>query len=115
VGAPGLPGLTDPLIAWTNLSTPPSGMTFWRGDLYVATLGSEAVVRAEIQRRRDGYRVLSIERWFHDGQDAMGRYGRLRDVVVGPDDALYVLSNKLDSGADPRDGHDRILRIDRSL
>jgi glucose/arabinose dehydrogenase len=115
VGAPGQGGFTDPLIAWTRRPTPPSGMTFWRGDLYVATLGSEALIRIEIERRRDGYRVSAIERWFNDGRDPAGRYGRLRDAVVGPDDALYVLTNRLDGGGTPEAGDDRIIRIDRGL
>jgi glucose/arabinose dehydrogenase len=111
-GAPGRPGLIDPVIAWTTLGAPPSGMTFWRGDLFVATLGSEALVRATIEATRHGHHVTSIERWFNDGGSHIGRYSRLRDAVVGPDDALYVLTNHLDAGGDPRDGHDRILRID---
>jgi hypothetical protein len=86
-------------------------MAFWRGDLYLATLGSESLVRIELEAVPRGYRVRSIERWFHDGKDQVGRHSRLRDVVVGPDDALYVLTNKLDAGGDPAEG-DRILRIE---
>lgn len=109
VGAPAKRGLTDPIATWSGRSVPPSGMTFWHGDLFVATLGAEALLRIRVSRNRNGYRVESIDRWFNDG--AAGRYGRLRDAVVGPDDALYVLNNKLDGGGDPKQGDDRILRI----
>lgn len=112
VGAPNRRGLTDPLISWTSRTTPPSGMAFWRGDLFVATLGSESLVRVRLDLTPDGYRVTAIERWFHDGgENSVGRYGRLRDAVVGPDGALYVLNNKLDSDWDTSTGDDRILRI----
>ena len=41
-----------------------------------------------------------------------GRFGRLRDAVAGPDGALYVLTNNRDGRGDPRQGDDRILRIE---
>jgi quinoprotein glucose dehydrogenase len=109
VGAPRRNGLADPLISWNQRTTPPSGMTFWRGALYVATLRSEALARIAVSRVGEGWRVDSIERLFHDGND--GRYGRLRDAVAGPDGALYVLTNNRDGRGSPRPGDDRILRI----
>jgi glucose/arabinose dehydrogenase len=99
----------DPIVMWPH-ATPPSGMTFHRGGLYVATLRSEALVRIGLERRGNGYEVTEIDRLFaNDWFD--GVYGRLRDVVVGPDDALYVLTNNLDGRGDPRPGDDKILRV----
>ncbi len=54
--------------------------------------------------------VTAIERWFADG-DFHGRYGRLRDVVVGPDRALYFLTNNRDGRGTPRPADDKIYRI----
>ncbi len=105
-GAPSRRGLVDPIVAWPEVATPPSGAAFWRGDLYIATLGSQALVRIVLK----GGRVAGIERWFNDGDD--NRYGRLRDAVRGPDGALYVLTGNRDwRGSDPDPGDDRILRI----
>lgn len=110
VGAPGLPEYKDPIVAWPDVTTPPSGMTFWRGDLYVATLRSQALIRVGLAQEGGRYRATLIERWFaRSGQD--GRHGRLRDAVVGPDGALYVLTNNRDGRGRPRPGDDRILRI----
>lgn len=109
VGAPHREGFVDPLIAWTDRTTPPSGMSFWHGALYVATLRSETLVRVRLARDGGSWRVQSIERLFHDGDRA--RYGRLRDAVVGPDGALYVLTNNRDGRGSARPGDDRILRI----
>ena len=39
----------EPLTYWVPVSIAPSGMTFWRGDLMVATLASQALNIAEIE------------------------------------------------------------------
>ncbi|HEX7007710.1 MAG TPA: PQQ-dependent sugar dehydrogenase [Alphaproteobacteria bacterium] len=109
VGAAGDARYRDPLVAWPERATPPGGIAFWRGDLYVTTLRSQALIRVALDRAGEGWRVTAIERWFNDGSD--GRYGRLRDAVVGPDGALYVLTSNRDGRGSPRRGDDRILRI----
>lgn len=110
VGAPSLAGLIDPLAAWPRHTTPPSGMAFWRGELYVATLRSQALLRLRLADQAAGYRVTAVERWFVTAGDE-GRYGRLRDAVAGPDGALYVLTNNRDGRGRPQPGDDRILRL----
>jgi glucose/arabinose dehydrogenase len=40
-----------------------------------------------------------------------GTYGRLHDVVVGPNNALYVLTNNHDGRGKPQEGDDKILRL----
>ncbi len=99
----------DPVIMWMR-ATPPSGMTFWNGRLYVATLRSQALVRIDLERAGDGYEVVAIDRLFANDWFS-GVYGRLRDSVVGPDGALYVLTNNRDGRGSPRSGDDRILRL----
>ena len=116
-GAPGLKSFRDPLVVWGK-STPPSGMTFCSGKLltrlggglFVATLRSEALIRIRLQRTGASFRVTAIERWFaRDYRD--GTYGRLRDVVEGPDGALYFLTNNRDGRGEPKPGDDKIYRI----
>ena len=111
VGAPGLAPFVDPVVAWSETTTPPSGMAFWRGDLYVATLGSEALIRIRLEPAAGTYRVTRIERWFATGP-AGGRLGRLRDAVTGPDGALYVLTSNRDGRGHVRPGDDRIYRLE---
>lgn len=117
VGAPGRKPFIDPFILWKK-TTPPSGITFCRGkrfpefkdDLFAATLRSEALIRIRVQKRKEAYHVEAVERWFAKDFDS-GKFGRLRDVVEGPDGALYVLTNNRDGRGRPRPGDDKILRL----
>lgn len=109
VGAAGVEPYIDPIIMW-NSATPPSGMTFFHGDLFIATLRSRALIRIKLNKENNEYNVTAIERWFaNDEYD--GKYGRLRDAVVGPDNALYVITNNTDGRGRPFPGDDKILRI----
>lgn len=115
IGAPGLKKYIDPIIVWKH-TTPPSGITFYKGnvlkhlkgDLFVATLKSQALIRIRLEK--DPEKVARIERWFASDYSE-GKYGRLRDVVEGPDGALYFLSNNRDGRGNPKPGDDRIYRI----
>jgi glucose/arabinose dehydrogenase len=53
----------------------------------------------------DGNRVVSDKPMYE------GKYGRLREVVEGPDGAIYLLTNNTDGRGTPRSGDDRIIRI----
>ncbi len=92
-------GMAQPIYKWVP-SIAPSGMTFytgaafpnWQGDLFVGSLKFGLLVRLEVQ----GEQVVSEERMLDR------RYGRIRDVVQGPDGYLYLLT-------DDRDG--QVLRL----
>jgi len=110
IGAGRVKGFEDPIVVWQE-ATPPSGMTFYsgklipelKGDLFVATLRSEALIR--IRFKKETTEVLSIERWFQS------RLGRLRDVVEGPDGAIYILTSNRDGRGSPRQKDDKIYRL----
>jgi quinoprotein glucose dehydrogenase len=117
VGAPGIKPYIDPLVVWKK-TTPPSGITFYRGNLlphlkdnlFVSTLRSEDLIRIKLKREDKRYQVSDIERWLAT-DDQGGKYGRLRDVVQGPEGALYFLTNNRDGRGNPRQGDDKIYRI----
>jgi glucose/arabinose dehydrogenase len=99
-------------------AAPPGGAVFyrggeiseWKGSLLVATLGSKHLHRIVFERR-DPRRVEHHEVYFL-GEPPTG-LGRLREVVVGPDGALYVATSNCDGrGLCPPD-RDKIYRITR--
>ncbi|MDP4733472.1 MAG: PQQ-dependent sugar dehydrogenase [Limnohabitans sp.] len=84
------PGMVQPLYKWVP-SIAPSGMAFvsgsqfsqWQGDLLVGALRGQLLVRLVL----DGEKVLREERLLQ------GRAGRIRDVRMGPDGLVYLLSD----------------------
>lgn len=111
IGKMGMEKFEDPVIMW-EVTTPPGGMTFWNGDLYVATMLSEALVRIkmEVKYSPEQVEITDIDRWFAE-RGKKGRYGRLRDAAAGPDGALYVTTSNRDGRGSPGDEDDLILRI----
>ena len=84
------PGMVQPLHKWVP-SVAPSGMAFvsgsqfpqWQGDLLVGALRGQLLVRLVL----DGEKVLREERLLQ------GRAGRIRDVRMGPNGLIYLLSD----------------------
>ncbi|HEY3486924.1 MAG TPA: PQQ-dependent sugar dehydrogenase [Gammaproteobacteria bacterium] len=84
-------GMKQPLYYW-DPSIAPSGMAFysgdafpnWRGDLFVGSLKFGLLVRLKIEKAK----VTHEERLFK------GMLGRIRDVRIGPDGFIYVLTDE---------------------
>ncbi len=72
----------------------------WTDD-FVATLAGSHLLRV----RTSGSQIYSQERLL------AGMFGRLRDVVTGPDGYLYFSTNNRDGRGNPVATDDRILRI----
>ena len=84
------PGMVQPLHLWVP-SIAPSGMAFvngsqfplWAGDLLVGALRDQMLVRLVL----NGEKVVREERLLQ------GRVGRIRDVRMGPDGLVYLLTD----------------------
>ncbi len=74
----------------------------WRGSMLFGTLRGESLRRLTFAA--DGS-VADEEVLYED------RYGRIRDVAVGPDGAVYFTTSNQDGRGSPRSGDDKILRI----
>lgn len=109
LGAADIAPYTDPVVMWKQ-ATPPAGAVFHNDFFYLATLGSEALIRIMFHHSDGGWETREIVRLFAE-DDYDGIYGRLRSVTVGPDNALYVLTSNRDGRGRPREGDDKILRI----
>lgn len=109
VGAPHWKDYIDPIVMWNKAAVPPAGMVFYKGDLFVASLGGQALIRIVMDREKD-YTVQQVQRWFSYAP-SKGIYGRMRDIAIGPDGHLYVTTSNTDGRAEQRIHDDKILRI----
>ncbi|GHD57142.1 glucose sorbosone dehydrogenase [Thalassobaculum fulvum] len=87
------PGLEQPVYYW-DPSIAPSGLAVvtgdlfpaWRGDLLVGALKDQMLVHLTVE----GDRVVGEERLFRRS------FGRVRDVRMGPDGAIWLLTDEPD-------------------
>ena len=107
-GSASAAGIQSPIVFYSS-TIAPSGIAFYRGqripqfanNLFVATLRGTHLLRLTTDARR----VVTQERLLD------GTFGRLRDVVTGPDGYLYFCTNNRDGRGNPVAGDDRVLRI----
>ncbi len=97
------PRYVKPLLESGEETWAPSGMAFLGGDLFVAGLRGQRLLRVTLAP--DLRRVVRVTTLLN------ATHGRLRDVVVGPDGALYVTTSNRDGREWPKPDDDRILRV----
>ena len=89
------PGVYEPIHIWEG-SMAPSGMAFyqgeeynnWDGNLFVGSLYLEQLHRLVIDGESIAHEEILLE----------GTVGRIRDVRLGPDGYLYLLTDESDGG-----------------
>jgi glucose/arabinose dehydrogenase len=89
------------MAQWATDDASPSGLVYTRGTFFMAGLGGE--------------RLWVI--YLHDGlvdpvEYFTGEYGRIRDVVAGPDGTVWFLTNNTDGRGTPRDGDDHLWQLE---
>ena len=89
-------GMENPLIHSNNETWAPSGMAYYNGSIYFATLRGEAVKRYYL----DSGKL----------EDVITNVGRVRDVFI-ENDQLYFVSNNLDGRGTPTKGDDQLYQI----
>ena len=105
-GIVGRGGFADPVRQWRTADASPSGICIGPdGAVLMAALKGESLWKIPVSA--DGttgepQRLLQ------------GTYGRLRDVLVGPDGNVWIVTNNTSRGT-VRDGDDRIVRLPESL
>ncbi len=92
----------QPEVVWRTSEASPSGLAFLDGSLWMASLRGERLWRVDVQ----GGRATDPTGFF------VGEYGRLRTVVVAPDDRLWVTTSNRDGRGDPAPEDDRILLVE---
>ena len=89
---------SNPVKQWSTSEASPSGLLATHNTLFMAALRGERLWAIYPDTRQ-----VDAEPWF------TGDFGRLRDVIDGPDGTLWVLTNN--TGRSPRDGDDKVLEV----
>lgn len=101
-GRGGAPRFVDPVLESVGETWAPSGIAFGGGDLFIAGLRGRRLLRVTLA---PDLAVVRVASFFES------TYGRLRDVVAGPDGTLYVTTSNRDGRGWPAHDDDRILRV----
>lgn len=99
--------LTPPIAHSGDKTWAPSGMAFltqgpWRGQLLVAALSGQQLLHVvpENNGRSASVSGLYREEW-----------GRLRNIVEGPDGTLYILVGNRDGRGSPQENDDKLIAL----
>lgn len=101
-GQAGDPRFTDPVVQWPTTEASPSGLAIVGDTIVLAALRGERVWTVY---PASAPAAPIVQPWF------VGDFGRIRDVIPGPGDELWFLTNNTDGRGSPAEGDDRLLRV----
>ncbi|GEK80306.1 PQQ-dependent sugar dehydrogenase [Agrococcus baldri] len=96
-GIAGVPAFVDPVQQWSPGEASPSGIAVAAGSIWIANLRGSSLRQVPLSEPS-----TSVVHW-------QGRFGRMRDVALAPDGALWALTGSTDGRGSPAEGDDRIL------
>lgn len=91
-------GFTLPVLHSGPDTWAPAGAAYFAGSIYFGGLRGVSLFKYEIQ---GGKLTRHLE----------GELGRIREVVLGPDNMLYITTSNRDGRGNPRSDDDKIIRV----
>ncbi len=93
-------GMISPVLQSDSTTWAPAGTVFLQNSIYFAGLRGTTLYQAKINGNQ-----ATLSTHFED------TYGRLRAVVLGPDNMLYITTSNRDGRGFPTLGDDKIIRV----
>ena len=97
-------GMVTPLVHSGNDATTtwaPAGTAFFNDSIFFGGLKGQALYEAKVQ----GTTASIVNQHFK------GQFGRIREVIVGPDNQLYITTSNRDGRGTPQAEDDKIIRV----
>lgn len=91
-------GLESPILHSGSQTWAPAGLAFYNGSLYFGGLRGTALFQYNIETKE-------FKEHFK------GQFGRIREVVLGPDNLLYITTSNKDGRGSPAADDDKIIKI----
>ena len=92
--------MQSPTVQSGDETWAPAGLAYFNGSLYFGGLRGQSLFEAKINGEK-----LDLSKHFEK------EFGRIRDVVVGPDNMLYITTSNKDGRGSPKDNDDKIIRV----
>lgn len=89
----------DPVQQWKPAEASPSGIETHQETIFMTALRGQRLWEIPLEDS-----ATSTEHFVNE-------FGRLRDVTIGPDGALWILTSNTDGVGEPTDSDDRIFRV----
>lgn len=97
-------GMVTPKRNSGNDTWAPSGAAIIGNSLFFAGLRGQALYEAIIENNN----ITDLKEHFK------GELGRIREVIAGPDNLLYITTSNLDGRGFPKAGDDKVIRVNPS-
>jgi aldose sugar dehydrogenase len=96
------PGMTKPVLHSTaDVTWAPAGAVYLNNSIFFAGLRGQTLYEAVLDRKN----IIELKEHFK------GEFGRIRDVIKGSDNMLYIATSNRDGRGQPNTTDDKILRI----
>jgi len=93
-------GMETPLLNSGSDTWAPAGAAYLNGSIFFAGLRGQALYEASIKNEK-----VELKEHFK------GELGRIREVIVGPDNMLYITTSNRDGRGNPNANDDKIIRV----
>ncbi|MDO8498261.1 MAG: PQQ-dependent sugar dehydrogenase [bacterium] len=90
--------MQEPVLQSGSNTWAPAGVAFYKGSIYFGGLRGQALYQFNID-------TLEFKEHFKK------QFGRIRDVVLGPDNMLYITTSNRDGRGSPSPDDDKIMKI----
>lgn len=98
------PGMESPVLQSGLETWAPGGMAYYNGSFFYGGLRGQALFQATINGDS-----TNLKTHFKN------EFGRIRDVVIGPDNMLYISTSNQDGRGTPKADDDMIIRVNPQL
>lgn len=98
-------GMVSPVIQSGPTDTwAPTGAVYWNHSIFFTGLRGQALYETQIDQD-----PVLLKIHFRE------KFGRLRTIVLGPDNFLYLITNNTDGRGNPRDNDDQLIRLNPQI